>query len=229
VNWIELARSCTGAREYGRALAAVDEMLRDRPGLPNDMAIASAIRRCATVCSDEDHPEEWRREYARRCTGRLRDLHRKACERTATPGERAQLATIKGWLAGCLMDYPAGPEDGREAVALAEQATALSPGDWHPWGTLGFARYRAGDLRGAADALQKSASLGGGNSPFRGFAHAMALWRLGERDAARREYDRAARATDGIWPEHPEFCRYQAEAAELLGILAPPPRRADRP
>src|SRR5205823_76560 len=61
--------------------------------------------------------------------------------------------------------YATGPEKIRnagEAVALAERAVQLQPGEWGYHNTLGLAYYRAGRIEDSMAALQKSLAA---NSP----------------------------------------------------------------
>ena len=78
-----------------------------------------------------------------------------------------------------------------QAVALATKAIALAPLDGVCWNTLGIAQYRAGDWKGAAQALGKSMVLRSGGNGFDWFFLAMAHWQLGQKDDARKWYDRA--------------------------------------
>jgi hypothetical protein len=224
--------------DYERAAGLADEVLRTFPPTVETYRTAAGIlAECAHVGYRTDLPEADRREFARRCVGRLRELHRRACELPLAPADsKGALFAIKHNLAAGLANHPSGPEDVREAVELAGQVAEALPNVWQHWCTLGRARYRAGDLPGAVEALRKSMGLGsnirvllGGDNAWNRFILAMALWRLGDRDEAVREFHRAAQWMDRRMPNHWELRAFRAEAAELLGILAPPPRRIDRP
>jgi tetratricopeptide (TPR) repeat protein len=114
--------------------------------------------------------------------------------------------------------------DPPRAVALAAKAVARVPSDGASWRVLGVARYRAGDGRGALAALEKSIQLfadrpeparrGGLDAIFLAMAH----WQLGEREEARRWYDRAVGWTEQHRPRDEELRRFRAEAAALLGV-----------
>ena len=96
------------------------------------------------------------------------------------------------------------------------------------WNTLGVARYRAGDWKGAVAALEKSMPLRRGGDAFDWFFLAMSHWQLGNKDDARRWYDRGAREVQqppGDKPARPwgevqanELRAFRAEAAALLGV-----------
>jgi hypothetical protein len=98
--------------------------------------------------------------------------------------------------------------------------------------TVGVARYRAGDWKGALEAFGRtdrkhwwkpdqvwSRELAGAGGWF---FRAMAHWRLGDKDMARKEYAEAVRWLDEYAPEDYELNRIRAEAAALLGIKDPP-------
>jgi tetratricopeptide (TPR) repeat protein len=113
----------------------------------------------------------------------------------------------------------------KEAVELAEKAVKTSPTFGVYWRTLGVARYRAGDARGAVAALEKSLELGintfgNRNRPDSSewFFLAMAHWRLGDKEQARKWYDKAVEWTDKNRPKDPKLLRFRAEAADLLGV-----------
>src|SRR5262249_7870386 len=114
--------------------------------------------------------------------------------------------------------------DPARAVSLAQKAVALFR-DGPEVITLGAAQYRAGDYRSAlanlnfatrrlSNPLPQSADL---------FFRAMARWRLGEVDTARRDYDEGVRrlprpwnANDHSWDDTVNMLR--EEAAGLLGV-----------
>jgi hypothetical protein len=53
---------------------------------------------------------------------------------------------------------------------------------------------------------------------FNGFFLAMAHWRLGENEEARKCYDRAVTATERNGGKDPRLKRFQAEAMEVMGL-----------
>jgi WD40 repeat protein/serine/threonine protein kinase/tetratricopeptide (TPR) repeat protein len=113
--------------------------------------------------------------------------------------------------------------DPAKAVELAKKAIALAPQTAHYWLTLGIARYRAGQWREAITALDKSVKLEPEKyTGFIGFVHAMVSWKMGHKDEAQKSYARAAQWTDQHAPNSPALLRFRVEAAELLGLPAPP-------
>jgi tetratricopeptide (TPR) repeat protein len=105
--------------------------------------------------------------------------------------------------------------DPARAVTLARKAVDLAGGERAYWKTLGIAQYRAGDWKGAVAALDKAMPPGGDG--VAGFCLAMAHWRLGEREAARRRYD-AAVAGAATQSQDEEYQRFRDEARALLGL-----------
>jgi tetratricopeptide (TPR) repeat protein len=117
----------------------------------------------------------------------------------------------------------------REAVALAQRAVQGIPeGDpWKVFGlvdrrpgnvrrTLGVALYRTGDWRAAAEALHKGAALRAGGDSSDWYFLAMAYQQMGEKDEARRCYDKAVKWMEMNRPRDPELLRFRAEAATVL-------------
>jgi serine/threonine protein kinase len=106
-----------------------------------------------------------------------------------------------------------------EAVKLAKQAAADPPWpDTRPWQALGAAQYRAGDMKAALAALEKARQFNDGGDGIDFFFLAMACWKQGEKDRARRWYDRAVQWTEKSRPHDPELLRFRAEAAEMLNV-----------
>lgn len=115
------------------------------------------------------------------------------------------------------------------AAAAAKKAVELQPKTGAYWNTLGVALYRNGDWRGAAEALQKSVELSKGGDGFDWFVLAMCHWQLGEAATARMWYARAVAWMNRHELLDPELRRFRSEAADLLGVLAPPPRLKQAP
>jgi tetratricopeptide (TPR) repeat protein len=107
--------------------------------------------------------------------------------------------------------------DPGRAVELAGRAVAGSPQEGTYWNTLGAARYRAGDWAGAVAALDESRRLLAGRfDSFNTFFLALAQWRLGDREQARRWYGLAVEWMNKNGPKDPELIRFRAEATALL-------------
>jgi serine/threonine protein kinase/Tfp pilus assembly protein PilF len=128
------------------------------------------------------------------------------------------------WLLATCAD--AKLRDPARALELAKKAVELAPDDGMHQNTLGVAQYRAGDWNAAIKALEKSMALDKGGDGLDWFLLAMAHWRLGHKGEAQKWYDRAAAwmaknklelEKDKVNQE--ELNRFQAEAADLLGVL----------
>jgi tetratricopeptide (TPR) repeat protein len=108
--------------------------------------------------------------------------------------------------------------DPKRAVELAKKAVELAPKEGNYWNTLGTAHYRAGDWKATVAALDKSGELRKGGDSFDWFFLAMAHWQLGEKEEARKWYDRAVAWMDKNNPSDEELRRFREEAAKLLKV-----------
>src|SRR5262249_47346195 len=109
----------------------------------------------------------------------------------------------------------------QRALAAARKAVELAPQQAPTWQGLGMAHYRLGGWKARVEgpeesrALQQNPKAG---HPAQGFFLAMARWQLGQKDEARKWFDRAVRWMDQQDPRDEELRRFRAEAVELLGI-----------
>jgi tetratricopeptide (TPR) repeat protein len=108
--------------------------------------------------------------------------------------------------------------NGPWAVELARKAVELGPEQGAWWNTLGAAQYRAGNPKAAIDALTKAMELRQGGDSWDWFFLAMAHWRLGHKEEARKWYDQSVACMQKSFPHHEELRRFRAEAEELLEI-----------
>jgi WD40 repeat protein len=113
------------------------------------------------------------------------------------------------------------PGDARQRLEGARRAVELSPQSVLAWQVLGWARYRAGSWKASIEALEKSCALqeypkGGDSAQW--FFLAMAHWQLGEKDKASQRYHEATAWMEKEAPLDEHLRRFQAEAAELMGI-----------
>jgi tetratricopeptide (TPR) repeat protein len=108
------------------------------------------------------------------------------------------------------------------AVELAKKAVELGPNELTDWGTvwdtLGMACYRAGDWKGAAEALNESLGGRGGADLRSWFVLSMAYGKLGATEEARKWYAAALVCTEKQFPNHAEVLGLRREAAALLGL-----------
>jgi Flp pilus assembly protein TadD len=87
--------------------------------------------------------------------------------------------------------------------------------------SLGIARYRTGDWKGAITDLNKAIGLRHPDHPvnaINGFFLAMAHWQLGQKDEARTWFDKSVQWMNKGMQENAWLKRFRAEAGELLGI-----------
>jgi serine/threonine protein kinase/tetratricopeptide (TPR) repeat protein len=119
-----------------------------------------------------------------------------------------------------LRDPARGLELAKKAVRTTDErgrAAAL--------GTLGTARYRCGNWKGAITDLGKVIESRGPEDPINAneaFFLAMAHWQLGEKDRAREWYGKAVALMEKLNKEDPEPKRFRAEAEALMGTEKKP-------
>jgi serine/threonine-protein kinase len=114
----------------------------------------------------------------------------------------------------------------RRALAAAMKAVELAPSTGGPrlstaYQVLGWAYYRTGDWKAGIEALEKSVALQdkpAGGDPYQWYFLAMAHWRLGHKDAARKWYAQATRYQEEHAPGDEGMRSFQAEAAVLMEI-----------
>lgn len=121
-----------------------------------------------------------------------------------------------------LVVSPDWPDDAAIlAVELAKGVVGKVPKEGRYWTTLGAAHYRAGEWNAAITALEKSMELRKGGDSHDGLFLAMAHWQLGDKEQARKHYDRAAQWMEKNRPQDKELRRFHVEAAALLGLPEP--------
>src|SRR5262249_49881056 len=85
--------------------------------------------------------------------------------------------------------------------------------------TLGTALYRAGRWKDAIETLVSADQLlGGKHLGHNALFIAMAHWQLGNKEEARRWYDKAVEWMDKNQPTNEELDRFRAEAAGLMKV-----------
>ncbi|HZU35957.1 MAG TPA: protein kinase, partial [Gemmataceae bacterium] len=107
------------------------------------------------------------------------------------------------------------------AVERAKKAVQWEPGNSTYWNTLGVALYRGGQYRAAIAALKKSEELAPGhdfscNACFLAMAH----WRLGEKNQAKKWYGQTVQWMEKNKSKDEELIRFRREAAALLGMAS---------
>jgi serine/threonine protein kinase len=120
-------------------------------------------------------------------------------------------------LAWCLATNPEPRlRNPARAVRLAKKAVAAGPQSPFYQNTLAVAHFRNGHNKAAVAALKTAMRLRGGGDSFDWFILAMAHWRLGHRETARRWFDRAVQWMDRHKPHDDDLRRFRAEAKALL-------------
>jgi tetratricopeptide (TPR) repeat protein len=108
--------------------------------------------------------------------------------------------------------------DGPLSLELARAGFARDPHDVTAQSTLGYVLYREGQWTEALDVLERLDEAHDFDEAETLFYLAMARWKLGHREKARRSYDRAVSRLEATFPDHPGWRRRQREAAALLGL-----------
>ena len=112
--------------------------------------------------------------------------------------------------------------ESRRALRQIQAAVSLEPDNAHYRNTLGVAQYRVGDYADAADTLARSEELVrtdfGMESPLDSVVLAMALFRLGNTDAAGKRMEQLrVVARQPALSKNVEFLNFLREAEGLIG------------
>jgi eukaryotic-like serine/threonine-protein kinase len=106
----------------------------------------------------------------------------------------------------------------QRALEMATTVVELDPHRPTYWNTLGVARYRVGDFKGAVEAMNKSMDLQKRGDAYDWFFVAMAQWQLGQKDEARILYAKAVQWMEKDAPQDQVLRRFGTEAANLLDL-----------
>jgi serine/threonine-protein kinase len=107
------------------------------------------------------------------------------------------------------------------ALEHARKAVELAPKERYYVNTLALAEYRAGHWNESIAASERSMAVRNGENASDWFFLALAHWRKGEKDEARRWFDKAVVWTKEKDPKNVELRQFWKEAAELLGVRGP--------
>jgi hypothetical protein len=113
----------------------------------------------------------------------------------------------------------ASSQSAKRAVELAERAVAGTMTAGTYWNTLGMARYRAGQWKGAAEAIERSMRLSSGGNAHDWLLLAMVHWQLGDHVRAEGLYKRSLEWINKNAAKNHELLRLRAEAAHLLRVF----------
>ncbi|MHC4136873.1 MAG: protein kinase domain-containing protein, partial [Planctomycetota bacterium] len=146
--------------------------------------------------------------------GNFRTAAREYRSANALALNHPNLLNSLAWLLATCPDPAVG--DPREAIELAQRAIDHAPKVGAIWNTLGVAQYRAGELKAAVKALERSMDLQSGGSAWDWLFLAMAHSRLGGKKEARTWYAKALAWIQKHAPDDAELASLRTEAAALL-------------
>jgi tetratricopeptide (TPR) repeat protein len=132
-------------------------------------------------------------------------------------------ADLNNYLAWFLIVRPdPNLRDARQAVELARKAAGAEPDYWTYRRTLGVAHHFAGEDRAAVKALTRSLELNPSGEAFDYFPLAAAYQQIGNKEEARKWYDRGvAWMAANKHPHAAELAVLRADAEARLGIEKP--------
>jgi tetratricopeptide (TPR) repeat protein len=214
----DLLRRKGATAEADELVQQVDTLVRDHlalrkaklgPDHPDAMRSLNNLASCYSARGRHADALRLREEVLR--------VYRDAPQRHADKRPEAKVLNNLAWLLATCPD-PELRDPGR-AVGLAKEAVELAPTAPEYHNTLGVARYRAGDWRGAIEALTKSEELApdrnlGTNALFLAMAHRQ----LGDEPRALRWFDEADRWMQKTARTDAELIRFRAEAEQLLRV-----------
>jgi tetratricopeptide (TPR) repeat protein len=125
-------------------------------------------------------------------------------------------------LAWALVVSPNRPRrDYEEGLRHARRAVELVPNDGSVANTLALAEYRSSHRSESIAAAERSAALRSGGNAHDWFVLAMAHWQKGDKDEARKWFDKAVAWTREDASENSDWHRFWEESAELPGQPGP--------
>jgi eukaryotic-like serine/threonine-protein kinase len=200
----QAGRTLEAEQEYRGSIALVEKVAREHPSVEAyQRELASAKQQVGDFLRRAGRQSEAEQEY-RQAISLLTRL------------AGAESANMLAWSVANCPDLRL--RDPQMAVAAAQKAVELRPQAWAYWNTLGAARYRAGEWKSAAEALEKAKELCTGDQESGWFFHAMACWRQGEKEKARLSYAKGIKRIETNNAHREELSRFRAEAAALLGV-----------
>jgi eukaryotic-like serine/threonine-protein kinase len=125
-------------------------------------------------------------------------------------------------LAWALVVSPKRPQrDYDEGLLHARKAVELAPEIANSFNTLALAEYRSGHWDLSLAASERSTALWSGADAWDWFFQALARWQKGDRQGARKWFDKAVARTKQRDPKYVELRQFWTEAAALLGEPGP--------
>jgi tetratricopeptide (TPR) repeat protein len=206
-------RKCDEAQHMLRKqFALLEELVDSYPEEPTyRRELIWTCFRMGLVYTALGRPQEARHAY----------VHTAELHREAIPHDQGGHALNR--FAAFLLECPDTTlRDPALAGRCAEEAVARAPTNGQFWNTLGVARYRGGAWAESVVVLKKALALGYESDAEDGFVLAMALWRTGDRRAARDQYERAVGQMDALASPPDGWRAVQEEATTLLGLKREP-------
>jgi serine/threonine protein kinase len=203
-------------RDYRQAAVAADKLSTVIARCPLGESDAMLIlSRCVPLAEEDTSlPPDQKQDLVKDYTSRALKLANQAAK---TCDGYPRIQNNVAWLLASCPDCKRRNPD--LAVKLARKAVTAQPQVDCFWNTLGLACYRQGNWKDAREALEKSISLNAGCNCLDWLLLAMTQWRLGQKELARKSFDRAAQC-QCQGDDEEEVRRFRAEAAALLESLA---------
>jgi serine/threonine protein kinase len=209
----QLAEVLVDLGDLRHATVAADEVADIVPGCP--LGGARAMRLFAAIVGlaekDKELSPQERMEVVRKYMAREKEMRPRAYQACLY---WHNIANDVAWYLATVPD--ARFRDPDRASFIAKDAVSKFPNSGAYWNTLGVARYRRGDPKGAITALEKSMKLNDGREPLDAIFLAMAHWQLGKISDARACLARADEAIKKNGRPTEEVRRFRAEAVVLL-------------
>ena len=154
-----------------------------------------------------------------RATGRMKEAVEQLERLLRIDPDSAMAHNEIAWLVA--LSSGLSPHDYEEAVRHARKAVEWKPDDANAMNTLALAEYRAGHWAESIAAALGADALVKGGHPMNWFILALAHWRNGEKDEARRWFDKGVVGTRARAPKDADLSQMWAEAATLLSLPGP--------
>jgi serine/threonine protein kinase/tetratricopeptide (TPR) repeat protein len=218
--WARVCRHREAEQAYRRAVDLFERLTTQHPDIPRCAeGLAMSQSNLADLLWDAG-----RRPEASEAYGQARATWEKLV------ADNPEVSPYARGLAFLLARSPdPAVRDPKRAAGLARQAVERGPRDTGSWLALGIAHYRAGEWPAALRALSRSRELGA-DHPVLWLHLAMTQEQLGEKERARRCYDRGRARLEKVLPVPPRFLVLRDEAAALLSLPpGDPPEVLPRP
>jgi tetratricopeptide (TPR) repeat protein len=223
---------CDVTHDYATAAAAFREAIRLKPDYAEAHAnLGNALRhqgKLSEAIAAYREAIRLKPEYAEAHTNLGVALHGqgKLAESISEYREAIRLkpefAVVHNNLAWALAVRSMRPQgDYAEALEHARKAVELAPKHGNSFNTLALAEYRSGHWTESLAASERSMALTNGGVAFDWFFLALGHGQRGDKDQARKWFEKAVAWTKTRAPKNKELLQFWTEAAELLGQPGP--------